>query len=198
MEIGEPLFFTGWNKPSLSDALRGQISSALPKAVDQLAAAEFGGRSDTELVELVLTNVRVEPLKLDLEAATADAKEIQIEAQNVWGERGRVPGLRVTKTVPFSGDRELWKLYPDEFDMNPPRGEIRSNTLVVGMEVREHESDQAVTHIQNTLTKIQSDIDRQTRLIEAYNRELPSHILPLIQARRSRLSKAADVLDKLR
>lgn len=198
MVIGELLFFTGWNKPSLSDALRGQISAALPKAVDQIPEAEFSSRTDQELLDQVLADVRIEPLSLDLDAAKPEAKEIQVDAQNLWGERGRVPGLRITKTIPFSGDRELWKLYPDQFDMNPPRGDIRSNTLILGMEVREHESDAAVAHIQNTLAQIQTYTERQAGIIETYNGELPAHILPLIQARRGRLSKAASVLDKLR
>lgn len=142
--LGELLFFTGFGRGGLSDALRNNESVGVAKQVAGFAGSEFSAKTDEQLVAEVLGKSRCEPLSLLLAKASGAADETTITVQSVFGETLRVAGLRVTKSIPFDGDAELFKLQPDEFDLNPPHGTVRNRALVIGMEVRSTQAEEAI------------------------------------------------------
>lgn len=198
MVIGELLFYSSLQSPSLADVLRQETASRVPKAVDDVPHEDFSTLTDEEIVKSIHQALLVKPLVLDLSAATSQALESKMEVRDPWGDSARVAGLKITKAVPYQGDRALWKLRPNEFDLNPPRGEVDHRAVRVGMTVREEEAQRAVDYIQETFDKIQTYIGRQAGLISEYNEQLPTQIAPYVEARRKRLSRASDILDQLR
>jgi len=195
--LGELLFVRGMQGPSLDDALRHHGGTFVHQLVDKLGPAEIAGMADDALLEKVVAEVAIESLALDLAAAKPSATEVQFEHVNAWRERVRVSGLRITKTIPFSGDPQLWQLTPSTFDLNPPRGTIRGNAVVIGMDVPTEQNQQAVDYINETVSKIQTYIERQKPQIDTFNASLAAKVQPVLQARRQRLGAAADVLKKL-
>jgi hypothetical protein len=195
--IGDLLFFTGWNRPSLDDALSHSFSSQAPEAVAKLQARDFADRSDDEIAAAIADGLKVAPLVLDLAGAKADVQDKAIQVQDHWGGIATVDGLRITKQIPFSGDKELWKLYANSFSMNPPRGDVRQKEVVIGMEVRAEKSDDAIRYIEETIGQIGEYIENQQQPIAAFNASLPSRLIPMIAARRAHLNKADDIRRKL-
>lgn len=194
--VGELLFHRR-DQVDLDAVLRHQAQEGVRQIVDGLPDAAFTKHTDDELTAQVVIKVRVAPLALDLDSAKPAVQETTVDVNSVFGERLRMRGLRATKAIPFTGDADLWHLRTNPYDFNPPYGEVRGKTIVVGMEVPEQQGDQAATHINDAIAKIQEWLKRQAAQITAFNDSLPAHVLPQVQQRRARLDKAADLLKKL-
>lgn len=196
--IGEALFCSLRTRADLSDVLRHNLEKEVPNKVERIAASEFSSKSDDELIAAIVEECRAEPLELRLPEAVGDVKERTLTVRSVFGENVTVPGLSVSKVVPFDGEAAFFDLKPNTWDMNPPYGQVRGRTLVVGMEVRESDSESAVQHIEETLTKVQTNIDRQKSQIAEYNNQLPGAVAGAIERRRATLGKASDLAARLR
>jgi hypothetical protein len=137
---------------------------------------------------------------VDFAAAKARVQEIQVEVHDRFGfERGpiRVAGLRATKEIPFRGDRDLWHLRTNPFNLNPPRGEVRGQQLVIGIEVPAQQADEAKRYIDEAIAALPEYLDRQKAQIEAHNNRIAANAIPPIQQRRVTLGRASDLLKKL-
>ncbi len=196
MVLGDLLFYRR-DEVALDDALRHRGEQIVRNAVDGLLDKAFSTQTDDALTENVARELSIEPLKVSFDQGRAEVKEITLEVRNVFGDHAQVKGLRATKTFQFTGDSQLWHLRPNPYDLNPPHGEIVGHTLVLGMEVREHEGEQAAGYIKDAISSIQKYLQTQEAQIRSFNSSLPTRVLPLVQARRARLGKAADLLKKL-
>jgi hypothetical protein len=137
---------------------------------------------------------------VDFDGAKADVREQPVEARDIFGlGRGttQVPGLRATISIPFEGDPQLWHLRTNPWSTSPPRGEVRAQTLLIGIEVTAQSADEAKRYIDQTLGQIREHLQRQEAQIAQHNSTLKGHALPLVKARRARLGTAADLLKKL-
>ncbi|KUL94296.1 hypothetical protein DK26_14855 [Bosea sp. WAO] len=195
--IGDILFYKG----DLDAGLRHQFT-LLPAAVDKISEPTFNAKSDEEIVELVLKDFRVEPLTLHTDQAEAKVEEGQAETRDHFRYHlpngpMKVPGLKASKRIPFSGDPQLWKLKPNRYTLNPPYGEVRSNTLIIGITVPAAQANEAKEHIDSTLAKIPDYLNAQRAQLDEYNARLPAEVARLIQQRRGRLGTAAELLKKL-
>ncbi|HEY0628575.1 MAG TPA: hypothetical protein VGD23_04525 [Sphingomicrobium sp.] len=196
--IGDLLFWSG-RGPALSDSLRRALQNAVPAEVDKLAASDFSSKSDDDIVEALFDKMKAEPIELRLDEAEPDVVEKSIEVENVFRDRMvKVPGLRIAKVVPFDGEAGLFKLTPNSYDTNPPRGKVSGSKLTIGMEVRESEDEAAIRYIEGELTSVQAYIDRQRPQLDEYNQQLPAAIRSAVERRRATLGKASSVADRLR
>ena len=196
--LGELLFVKGMRGPTLDDALRHHGRTTLAQTAENLREAEIKETSNEILIAKLVRESAIEPLALNLEAAQPGVKEVDFDYVNAWRERHTVRGLRVTKAIPFSGDPQLWGLCPSSFDLNPPRGTVRGQSVVVGMDVPAEQNQQAVDWISEQVEKIQTYISRQKVQIDEYCALLAGQAGPLLEARRQRIRLAEDVLRKLR
>lgn len=195
--IGDLLFWSG-RGPALSDVLRHNLENEVPAQVDRIHASEFETKTDEELTAAIVAQAKAVPLSLRLDEADANVSEMSVNVQDFFGGTANVPGLRVTKIVPFDGEAAFFNMTPNSWDTNPPRGEVRGQKLIVGMEVRESESESAVQYIEKTLTRVQEHIGRQQGQIDEYNAQLPAIAATAIQRRRGSLGKASDLAARLR
>lgn len=120
-----------------------------------------------------------------------------VAAAKAWGETGTVKGLKVTKVIPFEGEAVLFELQPNSSDLNPPRGTVRGRTVIIGMEVAEHETETAVKYIEQMVASLQQYIGWQSDAISQHNASLPTLASTLIAERRARLNKASDLASRL-
>lgn len=195
--IGNLLFYSG-RGPGLSDVLRHNLEKEVPAKVDRIPASDFESKSDEELTSAIVEQAKAEPLTLRLDEAEGDVTEKSITVQDVFGDTATIAGLRVTKVVPFNGEAQFFQLQPNTWDMNPPRGEVRGQKLIVGMEVRESESESAVQYIEQTIARVQEYIGRQQGQIDEHNAQLPGVAAAAIQRRRASVGKASDLAARLR
>jgi hypothetical protein len=200
--VGEILFYN-LNGPSLDAELRHQAEQVLSGIVDDIPEKELTSLSDAAAVERAARQVRVEPLEILLDKATSSADEAVIDVSgrqdiiSFGGRFGPMTGFRVVKTIPFKGDQQLWFLRPNSFDLNPPRGEVSGNFIMIGIEVLERELEQAKSYIDGEVTKINKYIAAQRPSIDQHNAVVSGLAAMLLQRRRERLNKAAEFLKKL-
>jgi uncharacterized coiled-coil protein SlyX len=195
--IGDLLFWSG-RGADLDTHLRHVLQNVVAAEVDRVPASDFSSKSDDEIVAALVEKLKGEPIELKREEAEPDVVEKSVYVQDVFGGTATVPGLRIAKIVPFAGEAGLFKLTPNQWDTNPPHGEVRGNNLIVGMEVRASDDEQAIQYIDQTLAKVQIYIDRQKAQLDAYNGQLPDVIRPTVERRRATLGKASSVADRLR
>jgi hypothetical protein len=196
--LGELLFYRR-DQIGLDDVLRDQINLIHWK-VDALPDKFFSAKSDDEIAAYIAKENKVQPLIVDFAAAKPRVEETQIEMHDQFGfNRGpiRVPGLLATKSIRFNGDPSLWHLRTNPFTMNPPRGQVRGNTLIIGIAVPARQANEAARYIEQTIAQIPEWLQRQEAQIAQHNASLAAQAMQWIRARRQRLGSASDLLKKL-
>ena len=196
--LGELLFYRH-DQVGLDDVLRHQVD-LLRGRVDELPDKLFAEKTDEEVAAHVAAKYAIEPLRIDLAAAKASVEEVQVEVHDRWGyERGpvRVAGLRATKSIPFAGEEDLWRLRTNPFNLPPPRGDVRGRNLFIGIEVTAQQADEAAKYIENTIAQLPEYLQRQAAQIAPYNSGLAGNAMQWIKMRRARLASADDLLKKL-
>lgn len=196
--IGELLFYAGFGRrPALSDALRHNLDKNVRSEVDGISASVFAKQTDAELIEAMVRKCRAQPISLKVEDAIGGAKPIKLTVEDHFHGQVAIDGLRVTKTIPFEGDAVLFDLQPDQYDLSPPRGTVRAQSVIVGMDVRQAQAEEAVRYIEGTVSDIETYIGRQAAAIEAHNASLPGVAFEMIQRRRAVLGTASDIASRL-
>jgi len=195
--LGELLFWSGFRRATLSDVLRHNLENNVRAEVEKLRDSEFAAKSDDELVSLMVERCEATPLTLKLEAAKGGAQPIRLDDQDVFGDRVTVDGFRITKAIPFEGDAALFELQPNQFDMNPPHGEVRGKQVIVGMEVRASAAAEAERYIAEAVAGIQKYIGWQAEAIAQHNAAVPGAAMAAIQRRRATSDTAAEIAKRL-
>jgi hypothetical protein len=193
------LLFWRRDQVGLDDFLRHQVDLLRGK-VDVLPEKFFSEKTDAEIAAYVAKEEAIQPLTVDFSAAKPNVQETQVEVHDQFGfNRGpiRVPGLLATKSIPFKGDPGLWFLRTNPFTMNPPRGEVRGNNLVVGISVPTAQADEGARYIAQAIAQIPQYLQLQETQIAQHNGSLVQHAMQWIKARRQRLGSASDMLKKL-
>lgn len=200
-----------FNELDLYRVLQANISKSV-EAVNGINEDRFKGASDVDLIEHVYTQYEVEALEL-----LEDRKVVEIQESNVdvRYDNSRmvydksmpcmVHSTKVIVTVPYTGERELWKCQPSTFSLNPPRAEVQSNSNGGGTVniVVESPSDsvgdgQAINRdIENTISNIRSYLENIWKDVAAHNQNLRLSISSSVANRRQRLGKHADLIQVL-
>lgn len=196
--LGDLLFYRR-DQVGLDDVLRHQVDLLRGK-VDALPDKLFSENSDDEIAAQVAKNHAIEPLVVDFNAAVPSVQETQVEVRDSYGfDRGpaQVAGLLATKSIPFKGDPELWRLRTNPYNLNPPHGEVRGGKLIIGISVPAQRADEAAQYIAKTIAEIPEYLKRQEAQIAQHNASLAGHAMQWIRLRRQRLGSASDLLKKL-
>lgn len=195
--LGEPLFWQ--SEPDLNDVLFQARELALTR-VDKLPIETFAITDDMIADELARASA-IHPILLLLDKAEPNIDEPPVTVNDGYrdGYRGsmRLMGLQVTKSIPFEGDPRLLHLRPTSYDLNPPRGKIHGNVLIIGKGFRESEGEDAKHYIKDTEISIDKYLAFQRSQIEAHNGTLAAAIKPRVAERRARLAKAAAIQKEL-
>lgn len=195
--IGELLFWSGFQRATLSDALRHNLQNNVQAEVDRLSESEFASKSDEELVVLISDRCRCNPLVLKLDEAEGDAQPTRVSVRDVFGDQATVDGFRIIKAIPFDGDATLFELQPNSYDLSPPRGEVRGNRVVIGMEVAASRAEEAERYIAEAQADIEKYIGWQADAIAQHNDAIPGAVGAAIQRRRATSNTAADIARRL-
>lgn len=196
--LGELLFYRR-DQVDLDTILRAQAEQLRTK-IDALPDRTFQEKTDQEIANELAVSEAIAPLVVDFDKAQAAVSEVQLEVHDRFGfDRGpvRVAGLRATKTIPFTGDRDLWRLRTNPYNMNPPRGDVKGESVVIAIEVPAQQADEAKRYIDDTIAALPEYLERSRAQVEAHNARIAATAMPLLQGRRGRLGQASDLLKKL-
>lgn len=189
-----------FSKIDLETTLEKQIHNVSSR-VEGIDKNQFLSASAQQIHDHVYSEMEIEPIILYEDKAVFENVECKVDVSGDPMRGGRifrgsgpvlVPGIRVIISIPFSGDPNLWHMKPSTYDLNPPRGNLETNTLQI---IIEHPTDLDQTEIKikilhdQNLKRIKFYLDNQKIQIEQYNKKLSSEIYKAIETRQNNLKK---------
>lgn len=133
--MSEELLF---NKYQIFSIVQGHTES-LKKRVQSIPGNTLLNASEQDLVQALVEEFRLNvPVIKDDEIYIADASETQVDVSRdprrmIFDRSGPfyVPGNKTVIAVPFEGDAEFFRVQPQSYTLNPPRGEIKKNGILL-------------------------------------------------------------------
>ncbi|MFA6373417.1 MAG: hypothetical protein WCW68_12400 [Methanothrix sp.] len=158
------------------------------RKVDAIPSNQLLGTNIEEILEHLVDQIYVESLTIYKDRMVHDREEIKIDIQGTPSgiilREGPclIPGIRLTISLPFSGDTKLWQLSPNPWSSVLPHGVVKEGFDGIG------ELDMIFEQtINEPLDLIQKYLASQKEIIDQFNKNLPNSIQALIEARRERL-----------
>jgi hypothetical protein len=179
---------------NLTDILDEHLST-VDNIVNNIPKAQFLISSEQDIVDHIVANLAINPIKLRLDLIEMETEEISFNYGNEYNIVN-VPGIRITITIPFSGDKKLWDLKPSSYYLIFPRGKIRykdengNGFINIVYEQAADESQEILKQaIDHNIELIKDFITNQLKDITPRNERLPGQIRLAIKARLDRLEK---------
>ncbi|HOU12780.1 MAG TPA: hypothetical protein PKZ84_06660 [Anaerolineae bacterium] len=204
--ITDNLFSEG----DLIATLNAQAATVSEK-VNGIPKDQFLMASDDDLVERIQPSLFVEPIKLYEDEMTMESEESKIDVsisheRNPFNDRGPiyVPSVRVTVSIPFTGDAVLWQLRPSSWTLTLPSGQIRqpSHKEIGSLDIiieqpTDSPADNVKQQLDRDLSLIQRYLKTQESDVQKFNMQLDAQIRQAIRERRVRLQKQEGVVKSL-
>lgn len=116
-------------KSSILDLLEHRKRQAI-EAINALTANQVMEASDERLLEHFTQKFDLDPLTLYPDRSEKRVEETTVETRDSFtydiprGSSLKIPGVRLSIRIPYSGDSGMWEITPSMYSMNPPRGDI--------------------------------------------------------------------------
>lgn len=205
-----PLLFA---EDSLDQFLQ-QNTAAAAQAVESIPEQQFGQTETDNIIEHILSRFEVSPLVLLEDQKVMDHEEVQVDVTGdprrfFRDERGPhfVRGVRITVSIPFTGDARLWTYRTNSFNWNPPHANIRSlgrdsdgGYLDIVLELPFDLAENASIinqEIGNRLNGITWYVQQSSGQVQGYNQNLRTQVRQIVENRRTRLGKRFELAKAL-
>jgi len=191
--------FTKFDLSAVLEAQKAKVREVVETA-DEDAVLEYPARVAEETLEAL----SIAPLELHVDRASVAKEETQIDVSSdqrrAIFDRSRpcyVPGTVVRYYVPFSGEANLFRAHPNEYDFNPPRGVVENGELVLCYEVEGAKVSETKVEYEHDLGRIKTYVGRVNAMVEAFNAVLPGMVQQQVAVRQQRLAQAQKGLEEL-
>jgi len=180
--------------------------------VDEISKDQFLNTPEDYLVSHCIEALQIEPLTIYKDRMEQEHSETKVDVSGDFrrATRGHGPfyisGIRITVSLPFTGDPSLWRISPHDLFMSPrPFGRVvkgrQADSGIVEMVFEfptDEQTDEVRKRIEENLRYLENCISRQGEEINKYNTMLPNAVRQTINARRNRIQqhdKIAQFLD---
>jgi hypothetical protein len=188
-------------KPDLRAALEAQ-QRKLKDEVYGLTPDYILNVSETDLCDHLVSEYRVEPPVLQKDAMHLHGpSEVNIDvSQDPWRDirdRSRpayIRGTKVTVSIPFEGDPNVFQLRPSTFTTVFPRGKITGTDLILEYPTSEHNPEALRKAIEQDIARVELYLQYATNEIREYNTALPGLVRELVTARKKKLLADAELV----
>ena len=193
----------------LSAVLRGNLDR-VKDTVDSISEKQFLNSNDEEIFEHVFSKLRVLPIDLNEDLMEMDNQETRIDVsqdrnRNILN-RGRpfnISGLKITVSIPYTGNPDLWKCQPNSWKSIYPSAQIRINShdnesgfvdLIFEKPADKVSSGSEIkSEIESKLSEIKWYLNNVNGQVNGHNKESAEKIKSCIENRRRRLGKFDDI-----
>ncbi len=206
-KMQDQLFYEG-DLSNITRALPDQVK----KQVDKIPKDQFLNTPEDDLVSHCIETLQIEPLTIYKDRMEQEHSETKVDVSGDFrrATRGHGPcyisGIRITVSLPFTGDPSLWRISPHSLFMSPrPFGRVikgrQADSGIVEMIFEfptDEQTDQVRKRVEENLRYLGSCISRQREEIDKYNSMLPNKVRQAINSRRDRIQqhdKIAQILD---
>jgi hypothetical protein len=182
----------------------GELRTALEHQADRMRAAieavpeEHLLQAEVEEWAAALADeFQVEAPELQVDQMYREpAKEIKVDVSQDPGRYfspnttdHRIAGYRVVVRVPFTGDKGVFELRPNQFTFNPPRARVDGNDLAVTLDYPHDKQPDIDVEANGTIGTVQQWLGWARGEIESFNRTLEQHARSTIAGRRQRIEQ---------
>lgn len=185
-----------FNKYDIFSVIQGHTET-VKKKMQSIPANTLLNASEQDLVQAVVEEFRLNvPVIKDEEIHIADAGEAQVDVSSdpmrrffYDGYSGSryVPGNRTVIAVPFEGDAEFFRIRPQTFTSNPPRGEITKTEILLTFVRTDQNADAIRQDYQSTVTSIKQYLASLQESATQFNSQLEGLVASQLKARKDRL-----------
>ena len=185
-----------FSRGDIFSVIQGHTES-LKKKVQSIPANTLLNASEQDLIQAVIQEFRLEvPVIKDDEIYIAHAEETQVDVSHDPMRRfiydahsgpAYVPGNKTVIAVPFEGDSGFFKIRPQTYNLNPPRGEITENEILLTY-VRTDQNGEAIKQeYQRTVASIKQYLSSLSQSAMQFNSQLEGFVTAQLKARKDRL-----------
>ncbi len=197
--MGEELLF---NKVQIFSIIQGQ-TEAVKNRAQSLPANTLLSASEEDLVQALKEEFQLNvPIIKDDQIHISYSGETKIDVSSdptnrFFYEHRRgpayVPGNKTVIAVPFEGDSEFFRIQPQSYTLNPPRGEITKNEILLTY-IRRDQNAEAIKHdYQQTVNAIKQYLTSPLQSSTQFNGQLEDLIRLNLKERKARLLANADM-----
>src|SRR3984957_5042114 len=189
-----------FSRVSIFDILTHQ-QEKIKADVNQLGSSVITHTSEAQLVHDLTAKFKLEIPVLEDDKAYISHREVDVDVSGdpirmIW-DRSQpfyIKGTEITVKIPFKGAPDLFQVRPQTFNLNPPRGEIRSREVHL-VQVRTDNNAAAVkAEYERTIQDIKQQLSWLEASITEFNRKGGQQVQALITQRRQTLNSAADMV----
>lgn len=163
------------------------------KAVESMDGNRMLNTSVNDLADYFVQKFQIEIPTLQTNEIVVDQRETKIDMSSGPNPMffdcrpSLITGTEIEVEIPFTGEAEAFKVQPTTYTTNPPRAQIRGNTLVFRITGANLSADSVRTEIDQTINNIQSHLSTLRGNAEGLKTQLPSQARLAIEARRQKL-----------
>lgn len=183
-----------FSKYSIFGVIQGQ-TEAVKKKVQSIPANTLLNASENDLIQALIEEFRLNvPEVKDEEIYIADSGETRVDVSRdpmrLILDPSRpfyVPGTKTVIAVPFEGDAEFFRMQPQTYTLNPPRGKITNGEILLTY-VRTDQNAEAIKHeYQSTVNSIKQCLTWLAQSVVQFNSQLESLVRSEVTSRKNRL-----------
>lgn len=185
-----------FNDGDLDSVLR-QIGDSLEQEISTYDANKLLNTPVADLCQYFVAKFTVDPVELLESEITTDQRESALSTRRIpdadflFAEPGRsVPATSFSFFIPFSGDSRIFQCRPNSFTLNPPRGAVHDQELVLTFIVTGGDGAGAKRDFDAELFKIKQYLGTARGQVNAHNYSLTGRAQAALDARRGRLLQA--------
>lgn len=189
--MNEELLF---NKYDVFGIVQGH-TEAVKKRVQSIPSNTLLNASEHDLVQALVEEFRLNvPVIKDEDIYIAHSGETQVDVSRdpmrmIYdrSEPFYLPGNQTVIAVPFAGDGDFFRIRPQTFTLNPPRGEIGKSEILLSY-VRTDQNAQAIKQeYQRTVNSIKDYLRSLSESAAQFNNQLEGLARSQLKARKDRL-----------
>lgn len=173
--------------------------------VQQIPPAQFGAKSEDELVSEVIEQFRLDvPRICQDKLYVAESVETQVDVR--WDpmrfirDRSQpfyVPGFKTTIAIPFEGDPELFKVQPNQFSTMKPMAQIAGREIRLTYEQVQPDAEAIKNAYTKTLQQISGYLESQRSSANDFNSQLAGLVRQKISERKQKAAAGAAMVGSL-
>ena len=184
-----------FSNSDLHSALRHR-EQELFKEIDQINGNRLLNTSLEDLLDYFEQKYRLDPPRLKENEIAVDQHEVDVDVSQdplrAISDRSKpfyIKGTSVRFFIPYDGDQDLFKCRPSHFTLNPPRGSVDDNQLIIAFRLTEHNADKIKAEFERTLAEIRQYLKWVASEVSQYNASLRNKTRQRIEGRRKKLLK---------
>jgi hypothetical protein len=102
-----------------------------------------------------------------------------------------VPGNKTVIAIPFEGDAGFFRIRPQSYTLNPPRGAINNGEILLTYVRSDHNAEAIKQEYQRTVASIKQNLSALSQSAAQFNGQLEGLVTTRLRTRKDRLLRGA-------